>query len=203
MSRPSAPPALLWPLPEAVPAAGSRGDARIALIVQRDALAATECDRVLGWADSAAWDDALPERPAPGLRRGRVAWLLPQPDNHWLFDRIAGLLAAGAAQMGVDARGLVEPLQLVRYGPGDYLNWHIDTLDLPDSVRKVSITIQLSPPQTYSGGRLQSFLQRRATWPTERGTALVFPSFVVHRVQPVRSGLRTALVGWAYGPPWK
>ena len=33
-----------------------------------------------------------------------------------------------------------------------------------------------------------------------QGTAVVFPSFLCHRVHPVHAGTRAALVAWAHGP---
>ena len=36
--------------------------------------------------------------------------------------------------------------------------------------------------------------------PDARGTVVAFPSFLYHRVTPVTSGLRKALVAWIAGP---
>jgi PKHD-type hydroxylase len=35
-----------------------------------------------------------------------------------------------------------------------------------------------------------------------QGTMVLFPSFLVHRVTPVRAGTRYAIVGWLHGPPF-
>ena len=37
----------------------------------------------------------------------------------------------------------------------------------------------------------------------KKGTVIVFPSFVWHRVKPVLSGTRYSLVCWSLGQPWK
>lgn len=71
--------------------------------------------------------------------------------------------------------------------------------------RKLSISIQLSDESSYEGGdlvfpendELDSKLLRG------RGTAIVFPSYVVHGVSPVTSGVRHSLVSWFIGAPFK
>ena len=35
-----------------------------------------------------------------------------------------------------------------------------------------------------------------------QGTAIVFPSFLNHRVRPVSSGVRRSMVAWIAGPPF-
>ena len=39
--------------------------------------------------------------------------------------------------------------------------------------------------------------------PTKTGTSIIFPSWVVHRVKPVKSGVRYSLVAWMNGPQFK
>jgi PKHD-type hydroxylase len=39
--------------------------------------------------------------------------------------------------------------------------------------------------------------------PKEKGTVLIFPSFLMHRVTPVTKGTRKALVFWTGGEPYK
>jgi PKHD-type hydroxylase len=93
-------------------------------------------------------------------------------------------------------------------------DWHEDltwTKNGP-SRRKLSIVVQLSDPADYKGGLLE--LDRSTVGdgdgmtPSERqlrsrGTAIVFPSFVKHRVTPVLQGKRHSLVSWYEGPPFR
>ena len=37
----------------------------------------------------------------------------------------------------------------------------------------------------------------------KKGTFIVFPSFVKHRVRPVTKGIRHSMVLWHLGMPWK
>jgi len=56
----------------------------------------------------------------------------------------------------------------------------------------------------FEGGRL--FLQNgheKIYPPQKAGTALVFPSFILHGVEPVTSGIRRSVVTWLVGPWFK
>ena len=64
----------------------------------------------------------------------------------------------------------------------------------------MTISIQLSEPHDYLGGRLELFDAARSVVPDVRGSVAVFPSFVYHRVTPIRRGERRALVAWMGGP---
>jgi PKHD-type hydroxylase len=90
------------------------------------------------------------------------------------------------------------------------------------TIRKLSITIQLTEPDEYNGGHFQwlepvnEFNQltnervvdvhkmiHTAPFSAKAiGTMIVFPSFVYHQVTPVTMGTRTSLVGWACGQPY-
>jgi predicted 2-oxoglutarate/Fe(II)-dependent dioxygenase YbiX len=92
--------------------------------------------------------------------------------------------------------------QYVEYRPGwGHFDWHNDySHGIADAPRKLTIIFQLSDPTDYAGGRLQIFGNEIEDLPAERGTVVAFPSFLVHRVTPVTSGIRRALVSWIAGP---
>jgi PKHD-type hydroxylase len=90
-------------------------------------------------------------------------------------------------------------------GGGKY-DWHYDTFwenPMPFD-RKLSVVIQLSHPNEYTGGEFEFFGMPSPglEW-KERGSILIFPSFFFHRVLPVTSGKRTSLVSWIEGPKWR
>ena len=69
--------------------------------------------------------------------------------------------------------------------------------------RKLSVTVQLSKTEDYEGGDLEfEDVQTSADFRAQ-GTVLVFPSYLRHRVHPVTSGIRYALVAWFFGPQWR
>jgi len=64
--------------------------------------------------------------------------------------------------------------------------------------------VQLSGPADYDGGDLQfpnpSPYRDRFRL---QGAAIVFPSFLAHRVSEVTRGSRWSLIAWVFGPPFK
>jgi PKHD-type hydroxylase len=71
-------------------------------------------------------------------------------------------------------------------------------------LRKLSITIQLSNSDDYEGGDLELLYDKEPyKLDRSRGTFLVFPSFMLHRVTPVTRGTRWSLVAWIGGKRWQ
>ena len=76
--------------------------------------------------------------------------------------------------------------------------------DYRNKIRKLSVTCQLSDSSEYEGGELE-FQYRNKDNPNmvapceqakKKGSIIVFPSFVWHRVKPVTKGTRYSLVIW-------
>ena len=88
----------------------------------------------------------------------------------------------------------VEDLQFATYKKDDFYGWHKDA-DTENN-RVLSVSVQLSDPDTYDGGDLQikDFIAEKA-----RGTIIVFNSNLLHRVLPVTRGIRYSLVQWFSG----
>jgi PKHD-type hydroxylase len=100
----------------------------------------------------------------------------------------------------------IENFQIIKYeNPGDHYDWHMDwNSDPMCSTRKISIVIQLSDPTNYTGcdlvlrpGNAQHFGSR------QQGAAIVFPSFLLHKVTPIESGIRYSLVFWIEGDSYR
>ena len=98
---------------------------------------------------------------------------------------------------------MMETIQVMKYTGKDhgFYDSHIDSgLFTSTAFRKLSLTIQLSNPSKYIGGNLELMLGTNVeTMPTNRGTAVIFPSYILHRVTPVEKGIRFALVTWFRG----
>jgi PKHD-type hydroxylase len=61
----------------------------------------------------------------------------------------------------------------------------------------VSFTLFLSSPKTYAGGELvMETMGGDRTCKLEAGSAIVYPSSMFHRVEPVTEGVRLVAVGW-------
>ena len=73
------------------------------------------------------------------------------------------------------------------------------------------MTISLTDPSEYEGGDLEFDFRDtdKGSQPRiceeirQKGSVIVFPSFVWHRVKPVTKGRRHSLVCWNLGYPFK
>lgn len=139
------------------------------------------------------------------LRKSTVFFLEPTERNHWVYERITTLAGnCNAQRYGFDLTGFVEPLQLAQYQPGEFFDWHMDFSAGEASNRKLSVTVQLSDEDDYEGGELQFMINNRTEIaPRRKGSLVVFPSFIQHRVTEVTSGKRHSMAGWLAGPPYR
>ena len=117
-----------------------------------------------------------------------------------------------------------ESCQFTKYKLNQYYDWHCDSWDKPyekegpdnGKIRKLSMTCQLTDGSEYEGGELEFDFRNYAPHMREeakhleqakeilpKGSIIVFPSFVWHRVKPVTKGTRYSLVMWNLGYPFK
>ena len=127
----------------------------------------------------------------------------------------------------------LEPLQHTTYNAqqgsrGGFYTWHTDASDKPYAnsgmFRKISFSIQLTDPLEYEGGNFQwmedirakdtltstdytrdmrDYMRQIPNSAKQKGSLIMFPSFVHHQVTPVTQGTRTSLVGWYIGQPYR
>jgi len=105
---------------------------------------------------------------------------------------LSNAVFASVARPRAFARMLVS-----RYVEGHAYGVHVDDPIINGQRTDLSFTLFLSAPETYDGGALivRDRVEERA-FKLKAGSALVYPSDTLHRVQPVTSGQRLAIVGW-------
>jgi len=167
-----------------------------------------EIDRILGF-----WDDKKtikatvdgPEKYRDDLRKSSVMFIDNIPENEWIYSKLAGLaMNCNNERYWFDLLGFHQELQLTRYSKGDFFDWHLDFGAGGISARKLSMTIQLSDSDEYEGGDLQFMInQKVVNAPRKKGTIIIFPAFIMHRVTAITSGVRQSIVGWVSGPPYR
>jgi PKHD-type hydroxylase len=70
--------------------------------------------------------------------------------------------------------------------------------------RKLSFTLVLSDTKTFKGGDLEFDTGGPyVAAEQKRGRIIAFPSFVKHRVTPIKKGVRKSVVWWVLGPKFK
>ena len=141
------------------------------------------------------------------IRTSNVSWF---PKGHFLETMLQGY----ATLANLEAWNFIvtdkEQIQFGEYKRGGFYNWHTDSnLNPAVPFRKLSITVNLSHPKDYEGGNFEIKdpkgvpLKMPMGQLRKRGTVIVFPSFLEHRVTEVKRGKRYSLVQWYNGPEFK
>ena len=121
-------------------------------------------------------------------------------------------LGAQMAGMGVFANQQAWKFNVTHANQCDYLIYdleghyhaHTDTFMDPTQAECRKLTVLAFLNEDFEGGRL--FLQNgneRIYPPQNAGAVLIFPSFVLHGVEPVTRGIRRSVVTWLVGPWFK
>ena len=161
-------------------------------------------------------------------RKSDIVWM----NDTWIYKEIHPYIHEANEKAGWNFDwDWSESCQFTKYGVGQYYGWHCDSWDKPYSrppladgtrpidhgkIRKLSVTISLSHPDEYEGGNLEFDFRNQVDWDRNkkaaihscdgirpRGSIIVFPSFVWHRVAPVTKGTRYSLVIWNLGYPFR
>jgi len=154
------------------------------------------------------------------IRNSNIVWM----NDLWIYKEIIPYVkfANKNANWNFDW-DFSEACQFTKYSPGQYYGWHCDSWEIPydkpnlpkehGKIRKLSVTCSLSDPSEYSGGELEFNFNdpkkskkeniKKCLEIMPKGSIVVFPSFVWHRVCPVKKGTRYSLVIWNLGYPYK
>lgn len=154
-------------------------------------------------------------------RKSDLVWL----NDTWIYKEIHPYVHKANKNAGWNFDWVrSESCQFTKYKLNQFYDWHCDSWDKPyekegpekGMIRKLSVTCQLTDGSEYTGGELQ--FDTRSYDPHMRdedkhvitskeilpkGSIVVFPSFVWHRVQPVTRGTRYSLVIWNLGYPFR
>jgi PKHD-type hydroxylase len=117
-----------------------------------------------------------------------------------LQDRIKAALNRNALfQIAVRPKE-IHSLLISRYDLGMSYERHTDNALMGNSKvwrSDVSFTLFLNSPSTYEGGELViEGADDEKAYKLEAGSALIYPSTTLHRVDPVKEGTRLVAVGW-------
>jgi len=125
------------------------------------------------------------------MRKSSTAFI----DNiDFLDDKLKEVLKNNIHIKGYNLTGL-GPYQFTEYKVGEYYNWHTDSDENEYKHRYCSIVIELN--NEYDGGLLQ-LKDNNDIYTFERGIGnlYIFFSNILHRVVPVKTGVRYSLVNW-------
>ena len=153
-------------------------------------------------------------------RDSDIVWL----QDRWVYNEVQPYVHKANASAGWNFQwDFSESMQFTQYKKGQYYGWHCDGWDRPyqgqqgnpsnGKIRKLSVTLTLSDPKDYKGGELEFDFRNfdpdkkpnihKCKEILPKGSLVVFPGFVWHRVCPVTQGTRHSLVMWNLGWPYK
>jgi PKHD-type hydroxylase len=135
-----------------------------------------------------------------------ISWIPFQsmPEMYKIIDRT--MKQVNGNHFGYEGMTITEPAQFTEYPKGGFYDWHMDAevnCIYEPPVRKISMTILLSPQTEFEGGDLEFMTAGNKPPPLLQGQAIFFCSLIRHRVSKVKKGMRRSLVQWFGGPPFK
>jgi len=139
------------------------------------------------------------------VRKSRIKWIHHDDRSWWVYDKLVKYINEANQHWGFTINSITDSIQYTEYyEDGGHYDWHMDMGDFPQNTRKISITIQLSNPNDYDGGDLEFWVGRDPEKaPREQAFAVLFPSYLMHRVTPVTRGMRKSLVVWVGGDTFR
>lgn len=175
-----------------------------------DVFTGEECRAIVSSALAGPFEDAslVGGVRSDNMRRSRIYWPDEEGEGAWVFRRLLDTFAeANRRHFDFLLDELAERMQVAWYGaePGGFFDWHVDFGDGPMAARrKLTMVVQLSQNEAYAGGDLETNADGVVRLASRViGSALVFPSFVLHRVAPVTAGERYSLTLWSHGPAFR
>jgi PKHD-type hydroxylase len=169
--------------------------------------------------------DSLNKKQIKNLKKKRnsnIVWM----NDTWIYKEIHPYINTANKNAGWNFQwDYSESCQFTKYKKGQYYGWHCDDWKKPyhfkdkpndpqnGKIRKLSVSVLLSDPKEFDGGGLE--FDFKDTEPNKKtniveckeilskGSLVVFPSFLWHRVKPVTNGTRYSLVIWNLGWPYK
>jgi PKHD-type hydroxylase len=152
-------------------------------------------------------------------RDSNIVWL----NDRWIYKEIQPFIHQANRLAGWNFDwDFSESCQFTKYKLNQFYDWHCDSWETPyvnqdnkdtnGKIRKLSVTCSLSDPKDYEGGELEFDFRnmdpdkptiRKCAEISQRGSIVVFPSHVWHRVKPVTKGTRYSLVIWNLGYPFR
>ena len=148
-------------------------------------------------------------KPGSGLdtkkRITTISWI-PFKEMQPMYNDINKFIkTANKNHFGFGDIQITEQAQFTEYPEGGFYDWHMDTdvtMEKEPPVRKISMTCLLSPENQFEGGDLELMAPGKRV-KLKQGHAIIFASFLNHRVAPVIKGVRQSLVMWFGGEPFK
>ena len=134
-----------------------------------------------------------------------ISWIPFKEMGHMYHDLYKFIQRCNENHFGFGDVRITEQAQFTEYPEGGFYDWHMDcdvNMAHEPPVRKISMTLLLNDPKEFEGGELEIMAPGKFA-DLKQGHAIMFASFLNHRVNPVRRGMRQSLVVWFGGKPFR
>lgn len=145
-------------------------------------------------------------------RNSKVNFFNRNEETSWIFDRLNFIIQSSNERFyGFNLNGY-DSFQFTTYSGEEHgkYDWHMDMeighYPYGREPRKLSLSMLLTDESEFEGGEFQinvSDSESPITVPLKKGRAIIFPSYIIHRVTPVTKGVRKSLVVWVVGPKFQ
>lgn len=188
----------------------------VSRVVDERAFSSEEVDKIQSYCNTLEISPGklFETNPDYSTRTAFTAWLSnPTPETQWFYDKLNGIIEKHNDELfNLDITG-IPYIQYAVYPPGGHHDFHMDVcFDNPrqydwyinEHFRKLTVVIMLTEPGVDFGGgdfNINMSMERTPYWiPLSKGSMLIFPSYILHKVCPVEWGVRRTLTTWVLGP---
>jgi PKHD-type hydroxylase len=175
----------------------------------RNVFSPEECLKIINCPDASEKQSIYTElgKYDPSVKDIRARYLRKTPDTLWVWDRVFNYVWKINQDYYNFNISFLTDMHILQYSESSWFDWHIDiTQNEAFSTRKISVVVFLSDRTDYVGGQLLLSLNDNPISPMadmEQGSLVAFPSYQIHKVEPVTSGERYTLVAWAHGDSFR
>lgn len=138
-------------------------------------------------------------------RESMIKWIPKfKSDTYgWIYEKVWKWVDIANKELwDFDLVGMRNDAQYTEYNQEGHYDWHMDILGKGINHRKISVSVLLN--KNFEGGELEfKFGRGSEKIAQEKGDGVIFPSFYLHKVNPVTYGKRKSLVQWISGKPYK
>jgi PKHD-type hydroxylase len=137
------------------------------------------------------------------VRRSSNAFIPLSQETEWIYKKIHKIAVEVNDFYNFNLSDFGEDLQFAKYSLGEFYNFHEDIGSGYSSLRKLTLSVNLTEDTDYDGGTIDFFTGGKVhTTSKQLGSVVVFPSYVPHRVRKITNGERYSLTSWIHGPPF-
>jgi PKHD-type hydroxylase len=177
-----------------------------------EAFTSEECDQIVEYCDSIGTEQAkvvggpTTEYTDDKIRICGVKFHNPNEQTKHIFEKIDNVIySINNHFYGFDLNGY-DSFQYTSYDSSrlGHYDWHMDLImgkDAPSNMiepRKLSLSLVLN--DDYEGGDFCFNSGGNLKAEQKKGRVIAFPSFMMHKVEPVTKGFRKSIVIWVTGP---